>query len=353
MCVERFNNREDTAQSTLMKLLTELRHSEPWLGEQPVVPQQQVIRDFTAAKTAFFDGARGRPKFKKKRSSRPSMNYTKRGFSITKDGRLRLAGGAVIPVVWSRPLPSEPSSVRVYQDATGWWWASFIVDVENSTQPRGNDSAIGIDWGVKTPATTTDPGFDLGYTPRVRNNERSLAKYQKRMAKHRTKKQWNSYNKAKKKAAKLQRRVKNQRKEQSRKWAQNVAKNHSIVAVEDFKPKFMAKSKRLAKKSHENAVGIAKRELQFAAEKYSCELILVDPKYTTMDCSICGARHKTKIELSVRTYQCECCGSSLDRDLNAARNMLIRAGFNPADIDGRNSEILLGSQSTQPGIPRL
>lgn len=353
MCVERFDKREDTSQTSLMKHLTSLRHSESWLGEQPVVPQQQVIRDFISAKKAFFDKVRKRPKFKKKRAALPSMNYTKRGFSLTKDGRLRLAGGIVVPVVWSRDLPSEPKSVRVFQDATGWWWASFVVDVEDEVRPRESDGAIGIDWGVKTPATTTNADFDLGYTPRVKDNAKALARYQKRMAKHRSSKRWDEYRKAKKKAAKLQRRVKNQRKEQSRQWAQRVAKNHETIAVEDFKPKFLAANKRLAKKASENAVGMVKQELNEAAKTHGCNLILVDPRYTTMDCSICGARHKAALELHVRTFTCEHCGSSLDRDFNAARNMLIRAGFNPVDVDVCKSEGHDAPRLFESGIPRL
>ena len=318
-----------------------------------MVPQQQTIRDFNAAKKAFFNKTRQRPKLKKKRSTLPSMNYTKRGFSLMKDGRLRLAGGIVISVVWSRSLPAEPKSVRVFQDPTGWWWASFVVDVDEKVRPRENNDAIGIDWGVKTPATTTNADFNLGYTPRVKDNAKALAKYQKRMAKHRSSKRWAEYRKTKKKAAKLQRRVKNQRKEQSRKWAQRVAKNHSIIAVEDFKPKFLASNKTLAKKSSDNAIGMVKRELNEAAKTYGCDLVLIDPKYTTMDCSVCGARLKTRLELGARTYHCEHCGMTLDRDVNAARNMLIRAGFNPADVDECKTWGHDAPRRFESGIPRL
>ena len=344
-------HREDTSHTALMKHLTTLRHSEAWLGEQPVVPQQQTIRDFITAKKAFFNKVRKRPKFKKKRTTLPSMNYTKRGFSITKEGRLHLASGISIPVVWSRELPTEPKSVRVFQDAAGWWWASFVIDIDEEARPRENNDAIGIDWGVKTPATTTDPQFNLGYTPRVKNNAKTLARYQKHMERHRKAQQWEAYRKARKKAAKLHRRVKNQRKEQSRKWAQGVAKNHDVIAVEDFKPKFLMANKKTAKKAAENAIGMVKRELVEAAKTYGCNLILVDPKYTTMDCSVCGARLKTRLELHVRTYHCEHCGMTLDRDVNAARNMLIRAGFTPADVDGCNPGSRLGKQLAQSKIP--
>ena len=90
----------------------------------------------------------------------------------------------------------------------------------------------------------------------------------------------------------------------------------------------------MAKKASDNAIGMLKRELINAGCTYGCTLIPVNPAYTTMDCSHCGARTKHRIELDVRDFVCESCGIVLDRDKNAARNMLIRAGFNPADDDG-------------------
>lgn len=354
-CVKRLENRESTTQTNLMRHLTELRRSTDWLGSQPVVPQQQVIRDFIVARKAFFDKTRNRPKIKKKLNTQPSLNYTKRGFSINKNGRLRLAGGIIIPVVWSRPFPSPPSSVRVYRDSAGWWWASFVCEIENKTKPRENNGKIGIDWGIKTPATTTNTKFDLEYTPRVKDNAQRLAKYQKQMAIHHKNKDWKSYNKAKKKAAKLHRKIKNQRREQTRRWAQKIAKNNEVIAAEDFKPEFTQTNRKMAKKATENAIGIAKQELENAAQKYGCELIMIDPKYTTMDCSKCGARHKTRLELKIRTFKCENCGVSLNRDYNAARNMLIRAGFNPSGDEGCKTASCCsdGERLAEPGIPRL
>ncbi|MGI8305602.1 hypothetical protein [Saccharopolyspora hattusasensis] len=76
----------------------------------------------------------GMPKFKKKALARPSLNYTLRGYRIT-DGRLHLTGGIVCTVVWSRELPSAPSSVRVYQDAQGHWYCSFVVATEVRSLP--------------------------------------------------------------------------------------------------------------------------------------------------------------------------------------------------------------------------
>lgn len=331
-CVERFTKHLDTSQTVLHRLLTQWRADHEWLAAQPVVPQQQIIRDFVAAKNAFFKKLRKPPRFKAAKTSLPSLNYTLRGLSI-RDGRLRLAGGVVLPVVWSRDLPSKPSSVRVYRDAAGWWWASFVVQRATRTKPRQHNGVIGVDWGVQTPAKTTSTNYDLHYSNRARRSAKALQREKRKMARHRAKRDWQPYRKAKAKAAKIQRTVRWQRKEQSRSWAQSIAANHLHIACEDFKPAFLSKS-RMARKAAENAIGLVKTELTQAAQDYGATLHLIDPKYTTMDCSACGTRAKHRIELHQRIYSCDHCGISIDRDLNAARNMLHRAGFNPTDHDG-------------------
>ena len=82
-CVEAFNKHENTNQTSLMKQVTAWRKEHIWLSDQPVVPQQQVVRDFVTAKKAFFDKIRKAPRFKSKRIRKLSLNYTTRGFSIT------------------------------------------------------------------------------------------------------------------------------------------------------------------------------------------------------------------------------------------------------------------------------
>ena len=113
----------------LDKLLTGWRGEHEWLGVGASVPQQQIIRDFARSRARAHKDIRerlpvrqrsGMPRFKKKDLAEPTLNYTRRGFRI-KGGRLRLAGGIVLTVVWSRGLPADPSSVRVYRDSIGHW----------------------------------------------------------------------------------------------------------------------------------------------------------------------------------------------------------------------------------------
>ena len=102
--------------------------------------------------------------------------------------------------------------------------------------------------------------------------------------------------------------------------------------MEDFKPKVLANTT-MARKAADAAIGAAKRSLIEMAAKHGRAVHLVDPAYTTMDCSACGARAKTRLLLSERTYTCAACGTVLPRDKNSAAVMLIRAGLNPAGAD--------------------
>jgi len=306
------------------KDLTRLRAERDWLAAGSVVAQQQVLRTFRSSKARRFKSAR---------RDLPSVNYTKRGFSL-KDGRLCLPRKTVIPVVWSRELPSEPSSVRVYRDSLGHWYASFVVQrEEGSLEPTGE--AVGIDWGVKCVATTTNPVYDLPHAERTKKAAAKLAKYQRAMARRKPKpgmKASNGYKQAKRQAAKVPKQVARQRQDAARKWARRVVREFDQIAVEDFKPKFLAKSS-MAKKAADAAIGSAKRELIEFGARAGREVILVPPAYSTMTCGCCGTRAKSRLPLEERTFRCDACGHTADRDRNAARVILAAAGFNRAGVD--------------------
>ena len=127
----------------LDKLLTGWRAEHGWLRAGSSVAQQQVIRDFGVARAKALKDVRervpqwrraGMPRFKKRSLAEPTLNYTRRGFSV-RDGVLRLAGGIVVRPVWSRELPAVPSSVRVYRDSLGHWYCSFVVQTHVQPLP--------------------------------------------------------------------------------------------------------------------------------------------------------------------------------------------------------------------------
>lgn len=347
------------------KFLTRLRATTTgedgvaWLALGSSVAQQQTVRDFAAARAkALLDRKnkipvrqrRGLPRFKKRGVALASMNYTRNGFSLREvEGRrvLRLPGGVSVPVVWSRDLPSAPSSVRVYQDSLGHWYASFVVEADlPSPVPAPSGRAIGVDWGVSETATTAvvdlatgeideATTYDLPHAQHGRAAAGELAAAQRQMARRRRPKGQaasHGYRLAKYRAARAAKKVARQRKDDARKWARKIVTDHQHIAVEDFRPKFLARST-MARKAADAAIAQTKAELVWQATKHGRDLRLVHPAHTTTDCSNCGARTKHRLPLGQRTYTCQDCGNVRPRDKNSAAVMLARAGFVPADAD--------------------
>ncbi|MFG2293994.1 RNA-guided endonuclease InsQ/TnpB family protein [Streptomyces sp. NPDC048603] len=326
----------------LAAMLTEARRSMTWLREGACVPQQQIIRDFGKSRAKALGDIKARlpvrqragmPGIKRKREADPSLEYTRRGFRLKND-RLLLANGIALTVAWSRDLPSAPSSVRVYRDSLGHWYASFVVAAP-SEAPAETGRAIGIDWGVKEVATTTSDTHDLPHAQHGKTAAAKLVRHQRMMARRRTPKNrpdTAGYLKARKAAAKVSKKLARQRQDTGRKWAKAIVRDFDVIAVEDFRPKFPAKST-MARKAADAAIGATKAALVEMARKHGRTLYLVHPAHTTMDCAQCGARAKHALPLSMRTYTCTACGAVSPRDKNSARVMLVRAGLNPAGAD--------------------
>ena len=341
----------------LSTLLTEARGRLEWLREGSQVAQQQMLRTYMLALDHSFK-VKGRrmPVIKRRKTALPSLEYTIRGFSV-RAGRLCLAKGVTVPVVWSRDLPSEPSSVRVYRDSLSHWYASFVVTRETGPAPDAAGS-IGIDWGVTTTATTTDPAYDLPYGGHRKRCAAELAKTQRRMARRRRQRGQapsNGYRRARRDAAKRHKKAARQNTHAARVWARQVVNNHQTIAVEDFKPLFLAKST-MARKAADAAIGAAKRELIERGKRAARKVVLVPPAYTTMTCAECGTRAKERLTLAERTFRCLDCGNAADRDRNAARTILAMAERGHAGADDvRHASPLppvAGGVRSEPQIPR-
>lgn len=222
---------------------------------------------------------------------------------------------------------AQQQTLRTYAQSL-----DHLVRRQVEAAPQVADS-IGIDWGVTTTATTTDPAYDLPYLGHRKRCAAELAKAQRKMSRRRRARGQaasNGYLRAKRHAAKLHQKAAHQNKHAARVWAGRVVADHQTIAVEDLKPRFLAKST-MARKSADAAIGAAKAELIERGTRAGRTVVLVPPAYTTMTCSRCAARNKTRLGLGVRTFRCESCGFTAGRDLNAARVILataerIRAG---------------------------
>ena len=179
--VHQQRSRRKPTRAKLGKLLTAARARNAWLRAGWQNAQANMLNTYAVAlDRSFTVKGCGKPTIKKRHKTLPSLELTRNGFAV-RDGRLRLPKGVSIPVVWSRQLPSEPTSVRVYRDPLGHWYASFVVRREVEPAPPA-EGGIGIDWGIATPATTTDPDYDLPYAGHRRRCAAELAKAQRKMA---------------------------------------------------------------------------------------------------------------------------------------------------------------------------
>ncbi len=320
----------------LSKLLTEARARSSWLRDGSQVAQQQMLRTYAQALDASFTvKGRGWPRFKARKKTLPSLEYTRRGFRI-REGRLVLPKGVSIPVVWSRELPSEPTSVRIIQDSLGHWYASFVVTrVAESIQVADQTSAVGIDWEVSRTATATEERFDLPHAGHRKRCAAELAKSQRRMARRRHGRGHppsRGYRQARRTAAKVQKKAARQNRHDGRIWAKTVVDAHHLIAVEDFKPRFLSKTN-MARKAADAAVGAIKRELVEQGRRAGRKVVVVRPAYTTMTCSGCFARAKQPLGLGERIFRCWVCGHTACRDRNAARVILAVAERGHTGVD--------------------
>ncbi|MGO4459351.1 RNA-guided endonuclease InsQ/TnpB family protein, partial [Streptomyces sp. M-16] len=317
----------------LDRMLTGARRSMGRLREGSSVPQQQTIRDFAKSRAKALKDVKaklpvrqraGMPRIKRKREALPSLNHTTRGFRVG-GGRLHLAGGITLSVVWSRDLLSAPSSVRIYRDSLGHWYAWFVVATDAVPLPA-TGRVIGVDWGVRETATTTSDDHYLPHAGHGKAAAVKPARYQRMMARRKTPKNrpgTSGYGKTRKAAAKVSKKIARQRQDTGRKWAKRVVRDFGHLAAEDFRPRFLAKST-MARKAADAAIGATKTALVEMARKHGKTVHLVHPAHTTMDCAQCGARAKHALPLSERTYTCTACGAVSPRDKNSARVMLVR-----------------------------
>jgi putative transposase len=366
-CVHQFRTRRKPTVSKLSKLLTAERARSEWLRAGSQNAQQQMLRTYMKALgDSFTVEGRQRPKVKKRKKTLPSLEYTVNGFAL-EGGRLCLPKGVSIPVVWSRSLPSAPSSVRVFRDSLGHWYASFVVVREGAEPLPDVDGGVGIDWGVATTATASDERYDLPFGGHRKRCQAELAKAQRKMARRKRpkgQKASKGYADAKHQAARLLKKATRQNTAAARVWAAAVVSGNDVIGVEDFKPRFLAKSKNMAGKAADAAIGATKRELVQRGRRAGRKVVMVPPAYTTMTCSECFARAKRRLELGERAFRCWFCGYTAERDRNSARVVLAlarrildteelsRAGVDgvshfPAPFEG--ASVVL----PEPEIPRL
>lgn len=293
-----------------------------WLSEVSNIPLQQSVADLETAFKNFFDSCKGKrkgsqvgyPKFKK-RSSRQSARLTRGGFSIKGDGVYLAKIGLVNPI-WSRELPSPPSSVTVIKDCANRYFLSFVVEIQ-SIDLKAKNQSIGIDLGIKTFAVMSNG--EKAESPNYKPIDRKLRSFQKKFARQTSGS--NRREKTRLKLARLHNQIADKRKDFLHKLSTKVVSENQVIVLEDLNVSGMVKNRKLSRAISQQGWGEFRAMCEAKSEKFGRDFRVVSRwEPTSQVCSDCGFKWG-KLDLSVRSILCLNCGTTQDRDDNAAKNI--------------------------------
>lgn len=273
---------------------------------------QNFFRRVKSGETPGYPRYKGRDQF----DSFGLKEYTN-GFKI--DGRrLKVSGIGRIAVRWHRAIVGAIKTVRITRRA-GKWYACFACECETEALPRTGE-VVGIDVGISHLLATSDGEFVEN--PRwYRAGQKDLRRVQRSVA--RRKKGGRNRRKTVLQLQRHHERVKNRRQDFLNKVAHRLISRYDALALEDLRIKNMVRNHHLSKSIMDAGWNYLLQRLHSKAESAGRVVQLVNPAYTSKSCSACGAVFEN-LTLSGRWVDCAC-GLSLDRDHNAAVNILCRS----------------------------
>ncbi|MFS8095648.1 transposase [Lentzea alba] len=313
---------ERVGYDTTSALLTAWKRTEglAFLNEVSSVPLQQALRHLQTAFSSFFAKRAGHPRFKSRKKSRASAEYTRSAFRW-RDGVLTLAKmSEPLAIRWSRPLPTgaTPSTVTVSQDSAGRWFVSLLCEDPNVRPMPVIESAVGIDVGLDH-LLVFSTGEKIANPRHEVRARRALAKAQRALCR----KQKGSSNRAKARVrvGRIHARIADRRADHLHKITTRLVRENQTLVIEDLSVSNLAANRSLARSIGDAGWRQFRQMLEYKAAWYGRTVIAVDRWFPSSElCSVCGAL-AAEMPLRVRTWTCVC-GATHDRDVNAARNIL-------------------------------
>lgn len=328
----------------LQSRLPALKVERPWLAEVTAQSLQMSLRNLDRAFQGFFRRVKagitpGYPRFKKRGVAKTAFHFaqnvsaTDTHVRLPKIGPVRLKQRGYIPT----DLPLKTSTVS---EVAGKWFVTILVEVPDPPKMNTTGEILGIDLGIKTLATLSD-GTTYANPKHLEASQRKLSRLQRKLS--RQQKGSNRRAKTKVRIARAHARVSNQRADSLHKMTSEVVKTKrpTAVVIEDLNVSGMVKNHRLAKAVSSASFAEIRRQLTYKCDWYGVKLVIADRFYpSSKTCNGCG-NVKDTLTLGDRTYVCDCCGHTQDRDVNAALNlrgwgMTYLAGGTPVTARGGN-----------------
>ena len=280
-------------------------------------------------------GKKGYPRFQKENRS---VEYKNSGWKLEPDGRhITFTDGCGIGrlrLVGTRTIETFPEKqikrVRIIRRADGYY-CHFCIKTDRVIEHIPAGATVGIDVGLKS--YYTDSNGNTVDNPRYyRKAEARLKRLQRQLS--RKKKGSKNRLKARKRVGKAHLKVQRQREDFARKEANALVTSHDLIAFEDLKIANMVRNKHLSKSINDAAWGQFLTWVNAYGALHAIPVVKVAPHFTSQNCSGCGKL--VKKSLSVRTHICPGCDLIMDRDENAAKNILMKAQNGTVGQTGTN-----------------
>ncbi|MET8579688.1 RNA-guided endonuclease TnpB family protein [Streptomyces collinus] len=342
--------------------LTEWKKTEElaFLAEVSSVPLQQALRHLQTAYGNFFAKRAKYPRYKSRKKSRASAEYTRSAFKW-REGKLTLAKMVQpLDIRWSRPLPVgvEPTTATVSRDPAGRWFVSLLCE-DTITPAPATTAAVGIDAGI-TSLVTLSTGEKITNPKHERRDRARLARAQRELS--RKAKGSANREKARVKAAHIHARIADRRRDFLHKLSTRLVRENQTVVIEDLTVRNLLKNHSLARAISDASWTELRSMLEYKCAWYGRELVVTDRFFPSSKlCGNCGTVRE-KLPLNVREWTCDC-GAVHDRDVNAARNTLAAGlaasacgdGVRPQRESSRTgrSSVKQEPQRATAGIPGL
>ncbi len=296
-----------------------------WRNEQPddnplrllnMSAGQQVLRRLDQAYSEFKQGKRGKPRFKGWRFFN-TTNYKPGDGAGLQNGRLYIQNVGLMRVEWHRELPDGMIKNIILTRKPSGWYAAFQVECADIEIPVSQNPPVGVDMGI-THALALSDGELIDSPKYLKQSLKRLRRLQRKVS--RRKKGSASRKKAIAILAKEHEHIANQRRDWWHKVTYWLVATYGVIVLEDLHLAFMLRNDKLARAAHDVGLGMFRDILDYKAIKAGVQVVAVNPYNTSQKCSCCG--ELVPKDLSVRVHACPYCDFTVDRDVNAALNIL-------------------------------